>query len=170
MSPPSFKETTMEQTTNPARHRFNTEIDHWRSFQTASMYYLDKVLDRDEVGLPSSVIPAARGVAIASENAICRAHNLLGDTRPHDWKTWRTGARKRLGRHTLQVQQCGDFWMVERQRRRGPCRHEILVHNFGSTPILTKTREEAMLLGEFAIRAEASNTGPYTFRFVPVDA
>jgi|ERR1019366_9811974 hypothetical protein len=116
---------------------------------------IDTVVDRSAIRLPSWYLPLARGAAIPSLYSLCRAGYRPGGHRARGWrKPRRSGNReevfKDLGRDCLVVNRCKPFWRITMDRGvlSRPHPNFALVHRFGSTPILTRTYQEATYLAE----------------------
>jgi hypothetical protein len=101
--------------------------------------------------MPDWYLSAGDGVLIAGEYLLRAAHRP-GPTHPTGWSRGASGFKKtaRDGNSVLWVQQCGKFWIIERSLRLdgGYMKDETLVSAFGSRPIWTHTREDAMRLAE----------------------
>jgi hypothetical protein len=118
---------------------------------------ITEVLDRSLVGLPKCMVPLARGVAIASPAILLKAGHRPKRSHPHGWRQTHCDVFVQDiycdsdGRaQCLMVRQCDDrgLWTVERWRASRPYQDtdEILVHQFGSTPIMTRSYQSAMRL------------------------
>jgi hypothetical protein len=103
--------------------------------------------------MPDHYLPAALGVLIAGEDMLREAGHVPGSSRPRGWSRGATGFKKlaRDGMAVLWVQQCGQFWIIERSLRLdcGYMHDETLVFAFAPRPIWTHTRQEAMRLSEY---------------------
>jgi hypothetical protein len=131
-------------------------LPDWETFRKEfSPYLVEQVLDRGAAGLPSWFLPLARGAAIASPYLLHRAGYRPGSHRARAWfKPNREEVCKDLGRHCLTVLRVRSLWRIcwaagnELSR---PHNHALitLVHIFGSTPILTRSYQEATYLCEF---------------------
>jgi hypothetical protein len=120
----------------------------WNAFRVGfSRFYLDEVINRDEVPLPEWFMPLARGVAIPSD-ALLRK---LGD---RDFGCYWVETNSEVFRmqhmtYYLQVRRCSDdnLWTVERiNNAYRPTVDEVLVFCFGATPIFARTHASAMQL------------------------
>jgi hypothetical protein len=117
---------------------------------------IEEVLDRNAVRLPPWYLPLARGAAIASLYLAHRAGYRPGGHRARGWvmckpKPYREQELfKDLGRDGLIVTRCKPFWRITIGRGvlSRPHPDFALVHMFGSTPILTRTYQEATYLAE----------------------
>ena len=133
----------------------------WKSFRgQASPYLVEQVLDRNAVVLPNWFLPLARGAAIASPYLLRRAGYRAGCHRARDWrKPTREQVFKDLRQYRLIAIRCGNFWRigldVGAYRRPHGYTNYALVHFFGSTPILTRTYQEATYLAELCWPKEA---------------
>ena len=136
-------------------------LSDWHKFGREFSPLIAEIIDRDEAKLPEWLVPVAHGVFTASDALLRKAGHRDGMRRPRGW-------REAIGvdvdgvyvRHVdpvdpynarwLLVRECfvQGLWMVERwtQRRRYPGSDEILVHQFGSTPIFTRSCPAAMRL------------------------
>jgi hypothetical protein len=130
----------------------------WRELREEfSRDVIAELLDRSLVGLPECMVPLARGVAIASPALLLKAGHRPGMSRPRGWRKthcdvfvhdigYDDSGRSRC----LMVRQCDDkgLWTIERwsASRTYQSMDEILVHQFGSTPIMTRSYQSAMRL------------------------
>jgi hypothetical protein len=140
----------------------DVSLSGWEVFgKEASPYLIEKVLDRSQIRLPRWYLPLARGAAIPSSYLLRRAGHRPGSYRARGWfKPKRPPSReevyKDFGDDRLLILRCKPFWWIARNT--GPWRrpHDhtnfALVHNFGSTPILTRTYQEATYLAEFCLK------------------
>lgn len=130
---------------------------------------IEEVLDRGAIRLPMSCTPLARGAAIASQYLLRRTGYRPGVYRPRGWKKGKRRAGpgrlfadvdvliKDVGGDDLIVLRCEPFWRIARDY--GACcgphnyAYFVLAHLFGSTPIVTRTHQEATYLAEFCTRA-----------------
>jgi hypothetical protein len=135
----------------------NVTLSEWEAFkasEAAQQSLIREVVDRSDCGFfPNWFVPLARGVAIASPALLSEAGYRVGMRRRRDWRTsdgdcyWLnvgyTKGADRLDR--LIVRLCGDheWWIIE---RRVADIEQVLVCNFGSTPILTPGYKSAMCL------------------------
>ena len=142
-------------------HQPQVSLSDWQKFGTEVSPLIDELMDRVEADLPHWFVPFAHGVFVASDALLRTAGHRDGMRRPRGW-------RKAIGidadgvyvRHVdpvdpynsrwLLVREClvQGLWMVERwtKRRRHGDADEILVHEFGSTPIFTRSCPAAMRL------------------------
>jgi hypothetical protein len=135
-------------------------LSDWQCFLASKKFceefpllLIDEVADRDECGcLPNWFVPLARGVVIASDELLRRAGHHHGRHRPRGWREispdcyWlATGWKAPFCRDALVVRRCDkhEWWAI--QRRVAGVR-EVLVFNFGSTPIFTRGYASAMRL------------------------
>jgi hypothetical protein len=140
----------------------DVSLSDWEAFRKeVSPHLIEKVLDRTQVQLPYWYLPLARGAAIPSSYLLRRAGHRPGSYRARGWfKPKRPPSReevyKDFGDDRLLILRCKPFWWIARNT--GPWRrpHDhtnfALVHNFGSTPILTRTYQEATYLAEFCLK------------------
>jgi hypothetical protein len=139
------------------------DIDHpdvslfdWRTFRTEfSTYLIEEVVDRNEIELQDWFAPLARGVAFSSSYLLRRAGYRDGSYRARGWQKPHCDVLwKDIGPDSLVVRgYCGQpLWQIERNGSPGrPHNHPnmTLVHQFGSTPILTRNYQSATYLAEF---------------------
>jgi hypothetical protein len=136
----------------------DVSLSDWKKFRKeASPFTFDKILDRHKARLPDWFLPFARGVAIPSYRLLHQIGYRRGMPRPHGWCESNDGFfRLGMGIGTkLIVRQCDDLdlWTVERwtgllgnAELWGPEVDEVLVLNFGATPIFTREASAAMVL------------------------
>jgi hypothetical protein len=141
------------------------DVDHpevplsdWQTFVKAfPPHLIADVIDRRKIGLPNWFVPFAHGVAIASNALLREAGHRLGMHRPRGWLNYNVDMFRWMidwdpfnGRWLL-VRQCNNqgLWTVERWHQKRPHGNadEVLVHQFGSTPIFTQSYQAAMRLG-----------------------
>jgi hypothetical protein len=136
----------------------DVSLSHWEAFRNeASPYLLEKVLDRNETRLPRRFLPLARGAGIASPYLLRRAGYRPGLYRARGWfKPNHDQVWKEIGRSCLIVLRCKPFWRITRDHG---ATTSALVHIFGSTPILTRTYQEATYLAEFCWKGIPLPTG-----------
>jgi hypothetical protein len=137
----------------------DVSLSDWEAFRNGvSPYLIEKVLDRSAARLPWWYLPLARGAAIASPHLLRRAGYRPGSRRARGWSEPKRGAGceevfKDLGEDCLIVVSCKPFWWIALNTGTLARPHDhsnfALVHNFGSTPILTRTYQEATYLAEF---------------------
>jgi hypothetical protein len=126
----------------------------WSSFRRgASPCLVEQVLDRNAIILPNWYLPLARGAAVASPYLLRRAGYRAGRHRARDWrKPTREELFKDLRTYCLIAIKCGNFWRialdVNAYRRPHGYTNYALAHFFGSTPMLTRTYQEATYLAE----------------------
>jgi hypothetical protein len=107
--------------------------------------------------LPDWFVPLARGVGIASDALLRKAGHRYGTSRPRGWRQTDLDIYVRdiipNGLQSLMVRQCDDkgLWTVERFRDSRPYEFsdELLVHQFGSTLISTRSYQSAMRLAMY---------------------
>jgi hypothetical protein len=135
-----------------------TTLSDWHTFaKEFSPHVIEEVIDRGQVRLPDCFVPLARGVAIAGEPLLRKAGHHSGKYRPRGWRKthcdvfehdigWDNNGRSQW----LVVRQCSNqgLWTIERWRASRPYAQmdELLVHQFGSTPIMTRSYQSAMRL------------------------
>jgi hypothetical protein len=110
-------------------------------------------VDRGDTAMPADYLPQAPGVMFANEDILNGAGYLPGSSRPKGWLKNQPGNyTKRVGKHVLQVRQCGDsrsvHWTVERFEFWDFKWIEALVFPFGHVPIWARTRQAAIRLAE----------------------
>jgi hypothetical protein len=142
-------------------HQPQVSLSDWQKFGTESSPLIGEVIDRVEADLPDWFVPYARGAFVASDALLRTAGHRDGMRRPRGW-------REAIGNEVdgvyvhhvapvepynstwLLVREClvQGLWMVERytERRRHGDADDILVHEFGSTPIFTRSCPAAMRL------------------------
>jgi hypothetical protein len=142
-------------------HQPQVSLSDWQKFGTEVSPFIDELMNRVEADLPHWFVPFAHGVFVASDALLRTAGHRDGMRQPPGW-------RQAIGndadgvyvRHVdpvdpynsrwLLVREClvQGLWMVERwtKRRRHGDADEILVHEFGSTPIFTRSCPAAMRL------------------------
>jgi hypothetical protein len=122
---------------------------------------IDTVVDRSAIRLPSWYLPLARGAAIPSSYLLRRAGYRPGGHRARGWEKPKRKAGweevfKDVEGDRLIIVRCEPFWRITRDRGawRRPHNHMnfALAHMFGSTPILTRTYQEATYLAEFCCK------------------
>ena len=106
---------------------------------------LFEFVDRAETAMPTDYLPEAPGVLVTSETP--NAAKLDG------WRRHQPGDyRKRVGKHVLQVRQCGNSksnrWTIERFEFFDYKGMEALVFPFGHLPIWARTHQAAMRMAE----------------------
>jgi hypothetical protein len=174
------------------RHHPKVSPEDWRKFKayqesckTFPSHPIDVVIDRDECGfmpyrfmpyrfmpyrfMPYCYVPRARGVVIASNALLRQAGHTDGMRRPRDWRQiHRDGYKKVLGDSgswtldALYVMRCNkrrQLWMME---RRISDVDQVLVFDFGSTPVLTRGHASAMRLAMYCHLTEP----PHGLRWV----
>lgn len=119
-------------------------------------HLVDEVIDRHEAGcLPDWFVPLARGVVIASDELLRHAGHCHGMHRPRGWRevdpdcySQVIGDKGVRWPDVLVVRRCDkhEWWMIE---RRVADVDEVLVFNFGSTPIFTRSPASAMRLATY---------------------
>ena len=135
----------------------------WDAFcKWVSPYPFEKVLDRNSANLPDWFVPLARGAAIAGPRLLHMAGYRTGLYLAPGWvkpqvKPSREHVFKDLGRNCLIAFKCGALWRIGLDvgalSRPHNYANFALVHLFGSTPILTRTYQEATYLAEFCYKA-----------------
>jgi hypothetical protein len=136
----------------------DVSLSDWNAFSTDSPYLIEQVLDRGAAGLPSWFLPLARGAAIPSPHLLRKAGYHPGSPRARGWskpkrKPSREEVFKDLGENCLIIFRCESVWRIALDvgalSRPHNYANFALVHIFGSTPILTRTYQEATYLAEF---------------------
>jgi hypothetical protein len=147
-------------------------LSDWNCFrQNVPPFKFEKVINRGEVNLPKWYLPLARGVAVASKYFL----HMVGYRTsycPRSWQPTKEGDFRCLngedtGFHVRRVA-CGgqNLWTIERFDHRFPLGHEVLVHVFGSTPVVTRRCHKAMHIAEHC----HWEGPPLAFRWVAVRA
>jgi hypothetical protein len=138
----------------------DVSLSDWERFRdTVSPFLIEKVLDRSETRLPNWYLPLARGAAIPSSYLLRRAGYCTCARRARGWIKRRGDELfKDLGRDCLIIRRCRPFWRIAWDT--GAFRSHghpnfALVHIFGSTPIITRTHQEATYLAEFCFKRGA---------------
>jgi hypothetical protein len=140
-------------------------LSDWKAFcKNVSPYLIEQVLDRDTARLPYWYLPLARGAALPSPRLLRLAGYRPGSHRARGWfKPNNEELYKDLGRNCLIVRSCKPFWWiaVNTGALSRPHNHSnfALIHIFGSTPILTRTYQEATYLAEFCWKEGPVPTG-----------
>jgi hypothetical protein len=141
-------------------------LSNWQTFlKEPPPHLIAEVIDRSKLGLPWWFVPFARGVAIASHALLREAGHRLGMHRQPGWLNYNVDLFRWMidwdpfnGRWLL-VRQCNNrgLWTVERWRKKRPHGNadEVLVHQFASTPIFTRSYQAATRLALYC-----HETGP----------
>jgi hypothetical protein len=137
----------------------DVSISDWRKFLTEiPPHLIAEIIDRSEAKLPDCFVPLARGVSIASDALLRMVGHQHGMNRPRGWHKlgytfMRMTGETDKGLQDLRVRECGKLrlWTVERWNEKRPYQDfdEILVHEFGSTPIFTRSYQSAMRLAMY---------------------
>ena len=119
------------------------------TFEAAPRLF-DRIIDRAQTEMPNWYLPSADGALVAGEDMLDAVGHRSGVRHPAGWSRGISGFKKtaRDGTTVLWVQQCGNFWIIERSLllHDGYMKDETLVS--GSRPIWTRTRQAAMQLAE----------------------
>ena len=122
------------------------------TFEAAPRLF-DGIIDRAQTEMPNWYLPSADGALIAGEAMLDAVGHRSGVRHPAGWSRGISGFKKtaRDGTTVLWVQQCGNFWIIERSLRLegGYMKDETLTSVSSSRPIWTRTREAAMRLAEY---------------------
>jgi hypothetical protein len=113
--------------------------------------YVDEIIDASQIDVQSLNAHEPEGVVIAGESMLRAAGHRPGDSGPSGWSRAPSGAFKkpaRDGNTVLWVQQCCNFWIIERSTRLDSADIRTLVCMFSKRPIWTRTRVAAMRLAE----------------------
>ena len=143
----------------------DVSLSDWDAFRRwVSPYPMEKVVNRSDIALPYWYLPLARGAAIPSAHLLRRAGYRAGSARARGWfKPSAEELYKDLGRDCLIVQRCKPFWWIAWNTGTLARPHDhsnfALVHIFGSTPIITRTYQEATYLAEFCFKESPLQTG-----------
>jgi hypothetical protein len=140
----------------------NVSLSEWERFlKELPTHLIAEIIDRSKAKLPDWLVPLARGVGIASEILLRKAGHRHGMHRPRGWRKSILGCDvfvrdidpEGCELKCLNVRQCFNqgLWTIERWRgmRHYQDSDEILVHEFGSTPIFTRSRQAAMRLATY---------------------
>ncbi len=142
-------------------HQPPVSLSDWQKFGTESSSLIDELMDRVEADLPHWFVPFAHGVFIASDDLLRAAGHRDGMRRPRGWReaigndvdgvyVHHVAPVEPYNSRWLLVREClvQGLWMVERwtDGRRHRDAGDILVHEFGSTPIFTRCCPAAMRL------------------------
>lgn len=127
-------------------------IGHWQAFRNApSTFKFDKILDRNQLPLPNWFVSPAHGVLVPSQYYLSQ--------RGYDPRTFQSrgwiglkrvdGYYRNVRAHRYLSRRCGDVFSVERSwDGRVYFYGSVLAHRFASTPIFTRTLEEAQYLAQ----------------------
>jgi hypothetical protein len=133
----------------------------WQKFDRRFSPLIGEVIDRDPTKLPDWFVPFAHGVFVASDALLRMAGHRDGMRRPRGWRDARgidvdgvyvqdVDPVDPYNSRWLLVREClvPGLWMIERwsDRRRYRDADDILVHEFGLTPIFTRSCPAAMRL------------------------
>ena len=136
----------------------NITLSEWEAFKTseaARQSLSTEVIARTDSCIAPWFVPLARGMAVASHTLLRRVGYRPGKACPSGW--WEQSPdyfllRIRFGCF-LMVRECDEtnLWTVERlwAERRHVDDDEVLVHEFGSTPIVTRNPYSSMLLAVY---------------------
>jgi hypothetical protein len=136
----------------------NVSLSDWKEYcGWSSPHPFERVVDRSEARLPDWYLPLARGAAIPGRQLLSRAGYRAGSHRARGWfKPNGEELYKDLGSDCLIVQRSGPFWRIGRDTgalgRPHNHWHFALIDLFGSTPIITRTYQEATYLAEFCFK------------------
>ena len=151
----------------------DVSLKDWRRFIDGQLVcgplaLINENIDRSECCIPNWFIPLARGAAIASATLLRLAGHSPGMGRPNGWHETSADCFLQLAvGGVLMVRMCwpANLWTVEWL---GHCcgrdDDEILVHEFGSTPIFTRSCESAMRLALYC----RENRPPSGLRWIKV--
>ena len=127
-------------------------FEDWQAFQNApSCFTFDKILDRDQLPLPDWFVPSAHGAVIPSRYYLSQRAGFNAQTyKPRGWRTLKraNGHDKGLVDHRYLTRRCGGLFSIERSQGRLRCYGSVLAHRFASTPVFTRTLEEAQYLAQ----------------------
>jgi hypothetical protein len=134
----------------------NVPLSEWRAFcnERLPRLIIDRVIDRNEARLPEWFAPLARGLAIASDALLYEAGHRHGVRRPRGWReTSRDYFVREIGWNSLLLVRESDetgLWTIERlgEPRQSEV-DEVLVFEFGWTPIFTQSSQSAMRLAMY---------------------
>ena len=112
----------------------------------------ERFVEREESGLPTDVLPGARGALVAGEDLLKAAGHFPGSEWPEGWsKAASADCFHRCCEETkyiLEVDKIGDRWLVLRTNALLAENLEALVLAFEQVPICTNTFQEAMRLAD----------------------
>jgi hypothetical protein len=141
----------------------NVSLADWNGYQRLAPYPLEKVVNRSDISMPDWYLPLARGVAFPSSTLLRMAGYRPGSHRARGWLRAKDEVFRDLGRECLIVQSCKPFWRIgfDPGTLSRPHNHSnfALVHYFGSTPIVTRTYQEATYLADFCFKKCPSTSG-----------
>jgi hypothetical protein len=130
--------------------RQNNLSKGWQSFLRDPLHSsIAQVIDRKNTNLPSSYVPWAPGIVIASNSllkAARQASRYVDEFRKHP----------RFGYHyfaEIRIKERGGFWFIERGDK-------VLVFRFGSMPICTRKHSDAIRLFEHVFRQWGNSYEP----------
>ena len=136
-------------------------LSDWQKFRKRfPSNVIREVIDRSEIKLPEWFVPLARGVAIASDTLLRKSGYCRPSDRPSGWRQTECDvfikpavADKDMGFAAIAVRQYADqsWWTVERyhEGRKYENITDVLVFDFGSTPIFCRDYQSAMWLAEY---------------------
>lgn len=140
----------------------NVSLAEWQDFlaqqkscKEPPMHLIEEVIDRSQCCVANWFVPLARGAAVASDTLLRKVGHRPGMGCPRGWREtspdfflhYRYPA-------TLMVRECDEtnLWTVERlkaERRPFVDADDVLVHEFGSTPIFTRSAASSMRLAMY---------------------
>jgi hypothetical protein len=134
----------------------DVDIQDWNKFAARCgsgwpISSIDKLIDRKHTSLPEDFFPLARGAALASGCLLRQAGYCFGIPKPPGWfavspYVYKSDGNIMIPERELVVRECGGLWTIERwrQARTWQAVDQLLVHKFGSTPILASSATAAM--------------------------
>jgi len=154
----------------------NVTLSEWQGFSAWQKYLkefpphlVDEVIDRHKCGcLPDWYVPLARGVVISSDALLRHAGHCPGMHRPRGWREVSSDCYSQVIGNmglswpdVLVVRRCDkhEWWAIH---RRVADVDEVLVFDFGSTPIFTRGCASAMRL---AMHCNVNNP-PHGLRWI----
>ena len=149
----------------------NVSLSDWQAFKAGQkvgkpLSDFDEVIDRRQLNLPDSVLPLARGGAVASTTLLRKAGYRPGTRQSQCWRRWPGNCELALNTSCsrgLAVRKFGSLWMVGRWLN-APM--EELVFRFGSTPIFTRNCRSARQLAWYCFHNDL-HSGLCWVRMVP---
>jgi hypothetical protein len=125
-------------------NRRNKVLETYDEFRRTLSSYIAEAIERSKTELPPDFVAWAPGIVVASDHLLRVANYRPGSPPPQGWCLERPDVYTKVLRdNRLMVRGCGEFWTVEREV------HEILVFNYGSQPVFTRSYVEAMHMAEF---------------------
>lgn len=127
-------------------------LSDWQKFrEQLPRHQIQALIDRDEACLPEWFMSLAWGVAVASDPLLNEAGHRYGRRRPCDWIELKRGlflCPARVVGCSLHVRECErtNLWTISRRETPREDEGDVLVFEFGGTPIVTRGFQAAMRL------------------------